>query len=395
MRVLFIHNQYQQHGGEDVALELESNLLKEMGHEVEVVLFSNDGPSGTSGALRSGMNAVYNAGAAKKVRKAIQLFKPDIVHAHNWFFTASPSIFHAASKEGVPVIMTIHNYRFICANALLLRNDRPCELCVNKTWPMDGIRYKCYRNSASQSALVTAITGIHKSLHTWQRKVNNYIVLTPFAKSRLVGSSFRVNPERMIIKPNFIPDPGQGLLPREDFFLFAGRLSTAKGVHVMLKAFAGMPSAKLVVAGEGPEKDMLMQEHANTSNITFAGRQSRAELLEMMKRCKAVIFPSLWYEGLPFIILEAFATGTPLIASRLGTMAEVITHRFNGLHFSPGDAEELKNAVKTIEQSGPDVEQLYGNARQTYLEKYHPGIHYRSIMSIYESTIANSRTANA
>jgi glycosyltransferase involved in cell wall biosynthesis len=393
MRVLFIHNQYRQHGGEDVALELETNLLKERGHDIEVLLFSNETPSGSAGVW-SGINAVYNKGAAKKVRQAIQQFKPDIIHVHNWFFTASPSVFYAAKKERVPVIMTIHNYRFICANALLLRNDRPCELCVDKTWPIHGIRYKCYRNSASQSALVTAITSIHKSLHTWQRKVDNYIVLTPFAKSRLVGSSFKVNPERMIVKPNFIPDPGQGNLPREDFFLFAGRLSASKGVHILLQAFARL-SSRLIIVGEGPEKDMLLQPYASASNITFAGKRSRNELLDMMKRCKAVIFPSLWYEGLPFVILEAFATGTPIIASRLGTMAEVITHGFNGLHFTPGDATELKNAVEVMERAGPEVEQLYGNARQTYLEKYHPGIHYKSIMSIYETTIANARTINA
>lgn len=391
MKILFIHNQYRQHGGEDVAVELETNLLKEKGHEVELLLFSNQE---TAGALRSGMNAVYNRAAAKKVTQAIQQFKPDIVHVHNWFFTASPSIFYAAHKQRVPVIMTIHNYRFICANALLLRNEQPCELCVKKTWPMDGIRYKCYRNSASQSALVTAVTSIHKSLRTWQKKVDNYIVLSSFAKSRLVGSSFKVDPERLLIKPNFIPDPGQGSQPREDFFLFAGRLSTSKGVHVLIEAFSQLTS-KVVIVGEGPEKDMLLQQHANASNITFAGKRSRSELLDMMKRCRAVIFPSLWYEGLPFVILEAFATGTPLIASRLGTMAEVITHGVNGLHFTAGNAIELKNAVEVMDKGGPEVEQLYSNARQTYLEKYHPDIHYRSIMSIYETTIANSRTVNA
>lgn len=393
MRVLFIHNQYKQYGGEDVALELETTLLKEKGHNVEMLLFSNDEPSATAGVLRAGMNAVYNKASANKVKQAIQQFEPDIVHVHNWFFAASPSVFYAAHKERVPVIMTIHNYRFVCANALLLRNEQPCELCVNKTWPTAGIRYKCYRNSASQSALVTAITGIHKSLHTWQNKVDNYIVLTPFAKSRLAGSSFKVNPEKMIIKPNFIPDPGQGNLPRENFFLFAGRLSIDKGVHVLMKAFALLPSAQLVIVGEGPEKDILLQQHASAGNITFAGRRSRGELLNMMKRCKAVIFPSLWYEGLPYVILEALATGTPVIASRLGTMAEVITHGFNGLHFSAGDATELRDAVKIMDKGGQ--RQLYGNARQTYLEKYHPEIHYRSIMSIYETTIANSRTVNA
>lgn len=394
MKVLFIHNQYRQHGGEDVALDLESALLKERGHDVHTVLFSNDAPSGMGGALRSGMNAVYNRKSARKVQQAIREFKPDIIHVHNWFFTASPSVFYAASKEGVPVIMTIHNYRFVCVNALLLRDNHPCELCVNKTFAVPGIRYKCYRNSASQSALVAAITGIHKTLHTWQRKVNNYIVLTPFAKSRLAGSSFKVDPERMIIKPNFIPDPGQGPLPREDFFLYAGRLSVAKGVYDLMQAFTGMPALKLVVIGEGEEKDSLLHQYANAGNITFAGKRSREELIGMMKKCRAVIFPSIWYEGLPFIILEAFATGTPVIASRLGSMQELITHGYNGFHFTPGNVEELRTAIRAA-AAGKEMEQMHQNARKTYLEKYHPDIHYRSILSIYETTIANSRSSNA
>lgn len=391
MRILFIHNKYRQYGGEDVAVELETSLLKQRGHEVQLLLFSNDE---TAGALRSGINAIYNRAAAKKVQEVIQQFKPQIIHVHNWFFAASPSIFFAARKEGVPVIMTIHNYRFICANALLLRNEQPCELCVKKTWPADGIRYKCYRNSASQSAMVTTVTSIHKTMGTWQKKVDNYIVLTPFAKSRLVGSSFKVDAEKLIIKPNFIPDPGQGNQAREDFFLFAGRLSIDKGVHVLAKAFS-QTTLKLVIAGDGPEKDMLQQLYASASNITFAGKRNRSELLDMMKRCKAVIFPSLWYEGLPFVILEALATGTPVIASRLGNMAELITHGVNGFHFTPGNATELQNAVETMDKGGPQVEQLYGNARQTYLEQYHPDIHYKSILSIYETTIANSKKANA
>lgn len=393
MKILFIHNKYRQHGGEDVAVELETSLLKERGHEVELLLFSNDEAS-ANGALRSAINAVYNRAAVKKVRQAIQHFGPAIVHVHNWFFAASPSIFYAAKKEGVPVVMTIHNYRFVCANALLLRNEQPCELCVNKTWPLDGIRYKCYHNSTSQTAMVTAVTGIYKTMGTWQKKIDNYIVLTPFAKSRLVGSSFKADPHKLIIKPNFIPDPGEGNPVREDFFLFAGRVSIDKGVHILAKAFS-QTNLKLVIAGEGPEKDVLQRQYANASNITFAGRQNRAALLDMMKRCKAVIFPSLWYEGLPFVILEAFATATPVIASKLGNMAEVITHAVNGYHFTPGDAMELQSAAEAMDRGGTQVQQLYGNARQTYLEKYHPDIHYKSILSIYEKTIANSSKVNA
>ncbi|HYF31100.1 MAG TPA: glycosyltransferase family 4 protein [Chitinophagaceae bacterium] len=394
MKILFIHNRYRQHGGEDVAVELETSLLQQKGHEVQTIIFNNEEPSGVLNKLRFGRNAIYNKTSARLVKKTIETFRPDIVHVHNWFFAASPSVLFAASKTGVPVIMTIHNYRLVCSNALLLRNNLPCELCVQQTFPLHGIRYKCYRQSASQSALVTAITGTHKVLRTWQKKVNTYILLTAFAKSRLQGSSFRADPAKLLIKPNFIPDPGQGVQPRENFFLFAGRLSTEKGVHVLLNAFQQLAASRLIIVGEGPERDILHNSYANAANITFEGKLDRTELMELMKRCKAVIFPSLWYEGLPFTILEAYATGTPVIASRLGSMIELISDGYNGFHFSPGDVGELKHCIQTIEKAGPGIERLYTNARQTYLDHYHPDIHYQSIIPIYETTIANSRSAH-
>jgi glycosyltransferase involved in cell wall biosynthesis len=392
---MFIHNRYRQPGGEDVALELETGLLAQKGHQVETVVFSNEQEAGFMGKLSAGWKAIYNKASAQKVKNAIRLFRPDVVHVHNWFVQASPAVFYAAAQSGVPVIMTIHNYRFVCANALLLRNNLPCELCVNKTFGTPGIRYKCYHGSAAESAMVTAITGIHKSLHTWQQKVHRYIVLTEFAKAKLLHSSFNVSPDKLVVKPNFIPDPGEGSSQREDFFLFAGRLSKEKGVQVLLEAFRELPSSRLVIIGEGPEKDAWQQAYSSAANITFAGGQPREALLGMMKRCKAVLFPSLWYEGLPFIILEAFATGTPVIASNLGAMAGLIAPGRNGLHFGPGNVQELQQAISLFEKGGEDILTMNNGARQSYVQHYHPDIHYAAIMKIYESTIAEYRSTHA
>jgi glycosyltransferase involved in cell wall biosynthesis len=391
MKVLFIHNKYQHAGGEDVAVELETALLAHKGHEVRTLFFSNDEARGLAGKIKLGINSVYNAGSATKVKAAIRDFKPEVIHVHNWFFAASPAILYAAAKEKVPVVMTLHNYRLVCANALLLRNNLPCELCVPETFPLHGIRYKCYRQSASQSAIVTTITGIHKLINTWQKKVDTFILLTAFAGARFAASAMKVDFEKFIIKPNFIPDPGHGLLPRENSFLYAGRISAEKGPHVAVEAFAGMPHHKLLVVGDGPEKEALQHRYANAANITFAGKLPREELLQTMKRAKAVIFPSVCYEGMPFSILEAFGTGTPVIASKLGSMEEMIRDGYNGFHFEAGNAGHLKNAIDAFEQAADSGMDLYSHARQTYLDLYHPDRHYQSIMSIYQKTIAAAR----
>lgn len=388
MKILFIHNRYKQYGGEDVAVELESSLLKSRGHEVRLMIFENKSIQNFFSKLVTAFRSVYNVGSARQVNKLIRQFKPDIIHIHNLFFIASPSVLFVARRHHIPVILTLHNYRLICVNALLLRNNEVCELCIHKKFPYAGIKYKCYRESATASALVTTITGMHKLIQTWKNKITTFITLNDFSRSKLLHSSLQVPENKLITKPNFVSDPGDGIQPREKFFLFAGRIVNEKGVHVLAKAFAGMPTIQLVIIGDGPEKKYLEETYMFSSNISFTGHLQKKEVSEYMKRCKAFICPSVWYEGAPLTIIEAFATGTPVIASRLGAMAESIRDGFNGLHFKPGDADDLIEKVNRFIKETETNTMLYKNARHTYLEKYHPDIHYHAIIKIYEAAIA-------
>src|SRR3984957_19312825 len=243
MRILFIHNRYQQEGGEDVALDLEVRLLEQKGHVVSTLLFDNEGMDGFLKKVERGVQALYNRRSARIVERTIREFEPDLVHVHNIFFTASPSVIRVAAKHKLPVVLTLHNYRLICANALLLRDNAVCTLCVQKIFPLAGIRYKCYRGSAVETGLVTAVTGLHKELRTWQKKVDAYMTLTGFARSRFQASSMAAVQDRLRLLPNFIFDPGLGEPARErkDFFLFVGRLSREKGAHILVEAFGVVP----------------------------------------------------------------------------------------------------------------------------------------------------------
>jgi glycosyltransferase involved in cell wall biosynthesis len=387
VKILFIHNRYKQFGGEDVAVELETSILIKKGHEVKTLFFDNAPIIGVLSKIAAAFHSVYNFTSARKVSKTILQFKPDIIHVHNLFFIASPSVIYAANKYKIPVILTFHNYRLICANALLLRNNEICELCTQKTFPLAGIRYKCYRNSATESAVVTMITGIHKLFNTWKNKIHTYIALNEFSRSKLLHSSLHIPESKMITKPNFAPDPGEGNMERESFFLFAGRIVKEKGVYTLAKAFTSIPESKIIIIGDGPEKKLLEEEFKSYPNIYFAGQIEKKEVNDYMKRCKAFICPSIWYEGAPLTIIEAFATGTPVIASRLGSMAESITDGFNGLHFSAGDANDLCEKIKIFITETENHSMFYKNARQTYLEKYHTDIHYSSILKIYEKAL--------
>ncbi len=391
MRILFIHTRYRQPGGEDQALQSEIELLKKKGHTIETLLFQNPEATSFMSNLKNGFDSFFNIHSYRSTAKLIKEFKPDVIHLHNLFFKASPSVLYAAYKNNIPVAATIHNYRLICPNALLLRNNKPCELCVHKTFALPGIYHKCYHSSAMATGLVTGITGLHKLINTWKKTIGVYITLTNFAKEKIQNSSLNLAPNQIIVKPNFTKDPGPSKYEREDFFLFAGRLSEEKGIKVLLQAFAEIPNKRLIVVGEGPLKKGLENKFKRNENISFTGKLNNEQTIALMKKCKALIVPSLWYESLPFVIIEAFSTGTPVLASNIGAMLSIITDGYNGLHFKSDDKEELKNTVLTfINNSNHNL--MYTNARQTFLNYYTAEKHYTAIMKLYNNLICNHQT---
>ncbi len=391
MRILFIHNHYKQPGGEDQALQSEIELLKEKGHTIETLLFHNPEATSFMSNLKNGFDSFFNIQSYRSTAKLIKEFKPDVIHLHNLFFKASPSVLYAAINNKIPVAATIHNYRLICPNALLLRNNMPCELCVQKTFAFPGIYHKCYHSSSVATGLVTGITGLHKLINTWNKKIGVYIALTEFAKEKLQNSSLKIVSNQIVVKPNFTNDPGPVSNEREDFFLFAGRISEEKGIKVLLQAFAEIPNRRLIVAGEGPLKTELEEQFKPNLNISFTGRLNNIETIALMKKCRALIVPSLWYEGFPFVIIEAFSTGTPVLASNIGAMQSIITDSYNGFHFKPGNKEELKTTVLTFLNNN-DQKIIYSNARQTFLDHYSAERHYTAIMNIYNNLLCNNQT---
>ena len=287
-------------------------------------------------------------------------------------------------------MQTLHNFRLVCANALLMRDNKPCELCLKQKLPLHGFLYKCYRNSAFASAMVTAITGLYKINGLWKKNIKKFITLTSFAQNKFLNSSLSLNESQMVVKPNFTMDYGFGSLPRQHFYLFVGRISTEKGIDVLLETFS-QSELPLIVLGDGPEKMRLEDKFKKQVNIQFLGSKGKEEVIGFMKKAKALVFPSLWYEGMPYTIIESFSTGTPVIASYLGSMKELVSDGYNGYHFETGNSESLLEVLLKFENGDNDV--LYNNARNTYLEKYTPDEHYSNIIKIYKEVIEMKKTA--
>lgn len=349
MRILIIHNYYQQPGGEDAAFSQEVALLRRHGFTVKTMEFTNDGfGRSLAGLVGGALKSLYNPVSARQVEEVIADFDPDVMHIHNLFYTASPSVIQIARQWSVPVVMTLHNYRLVCNNGLLMRSSgTPCESCLSKTIPLDGIRHGCFRNSALQSAQLTAITSLHKLTGLW-RSVDRYIVLTEFARRKILESSLNLTPEQVVVKPNSIAQANYvQAAPRADNFLYVGRLSSEKGISVLLDA-ARMTDRRIDIVGDGPMRTAVEELAASQPNLRYLGKLSQEQVRERMRNCRALLVPSVWYEGLPTVILEAFASGTPVICSDQQNLNSIVRHGRTGHLFETGNAASLATALQTI-----------------------------------------------
>ncbi len=387
MKILQIHNEYTKKGGEDTTVANEKNLLTAKNHQVEQLFFDNN----IKGFQKIGIfyKSLYNNSAADILSKKIRSFQPDVIHVHNLFYVASPAILYEAQKHKIPVVLTIHNFRLICAGALLLRNGQVCELCTQKKFPLAGIKHKCFQNSALKTAQLTLVTGLHKLLSTWKNKVDAYITLTNFVKNKLVNSSLSLPKEKIFIKPNFTSDKGWATAQaRQDFFLFVGRLSQEKGIKVLLET-TKLYDFKLEIIGGGEIENLVKAYAQNNSNIIFHGFQNQDFISEKMKACKALLFPSIWYEGMPLTLLEAFSTGTPVIISDIDNLNEMVQNGYDGLHFRTGSSEDLAKKIQYFEKNNAPY--FYENARKTYETLYNPEKNYLRLIEIYRKVIETKK----
>lgn len=388
MKILQIHNKYKLYGGEDAVLKLENELLKKYGNEVEQLIFDNKSINSFWSKLTLFYKSIYNFSSAKILKNKIDEFKPDIIHVHNFFPICSPSIFSVAQKYKIPIVLTMHNYRLICANAELIRNNKACLDCVKKTFPLNGIRYSCYRSSKIQSLIVTLMASYHKIIGTWHNKVDGFIALTNYSKNLFIQSSISLNPNKVFIKPNFINSYNVKEVNslRNDNYLFVGRLIDSKGIQNLLKA-SEIYKFKLTIIGDGPLVNEVLAYAKKNSNITFEGFQSQEYILKKLSECRALIFPSVKIEGFPVTIVESFSVGTPVISFNAGPLKEIIKNGYNGYIYE--NTEELIKILNSIDNNIENHKPLYLNAQNTFIENYTPEKNYKTLIEIYTKIISN------
>ena len=383
MRVLVLHNRYQLPGGEDVVVRQEIEMLRGAGIETELYEVNNDAIVGIGQQVRATIGAFYSRQSRSEVAELVKRFRPDVMHVHNFMPRLTPSVYGPARDHGCAVVQTLHNYRLLCANAILQRNDRPCQDCVGRAYGWPGLMHRCYRGSAVGSAVVSGVTALHRMRGTWRNEVDRYIVLTRFAQD-LFARSGVVPPEKIVVKPNAVPDPGVGTGDGK-YLLFVGRLSPEKGIRVLLEAAQhadGFPMPLKIVGG-GPLEEEV-RRCAQDGRIEYLGNQPQAEVRRLMKHAALLLFPSLWYETFGMVIAEAFASGLPVIASNLGAMTELVIPEKTGVLVEPGSVNGFLGADKRIVSSPALHSSMRRNARISYEQNYTLEANRHMLLRIYE-----------
>lgn len=394
-RVLISHNYYQLRGGEDESFEVERRLLEQHGHDVREYTRVNSEIADYSlqQLLRLPFRTIWAGDSYKEISKLINSEKPTIAHFNNIFPLISPAAYDACYEMKLPVVQNIRNYRLLCPSAEFFRDHHVCEDCLGWQFAWPSIVHACYRHSRIQTGVVAMMLAYHRFQKTWQEKVDIFIALTEFSRRKLIEGGIPV--EKIVVKPNFAYDRGvsenQG-----SYALFIGRIVEIKGILELLEAWKSCRDVPLKIVGDGPLLSVIHEivQRENLENVEICGRLSAQKVFAMLDEARFLVFPSLWYEGFPRVIVESYACGRPVVASNIGASAEVVVEGMTGMLFSPDAPDDLAEKISRLWSNRKKCLAMGREARREYENKYTPERNYEILMGIYLQAIEHRRHRN-
>ncbi len=382
MKILMLHNHYKIQGGEDVSTEAEVSLLRSNGIDIETMFVDNK-VIDDENQLKLASNTIWSGKYYHEMLHKIRSERYDILHVQNFFPLFSPSIFYAAKKAGAKVVMSVRNYRLICPNGLMYVKEELCTACVGKTIPYPALFKKCYQDSLSATSVTVAMLSTHNLLNTWKNNIDAFICNSEFVKKQLVLGHF--DAAKLHVKYNFVVTELPPNFEPEDYYIYVGRISAEKGIDLLLDAFKENKK-KILIIGDGPLKQNVLDASEKHANIISLGKLSLNETYKKIAGAKALVFPSQWHEPFGRTIVEAFAHGTPVIASSLGGITELVKDGVNGFLFNPFQKSDLVDVLNKFEKIA-DMDALRKSAYASYLEHFTPAINYKRIMEIYSQIL--------
>jgi glycosyltransferase involved in cell wall biosynthesis len=302
------------------------------------------------------------------------------VHVHNLFPLLSPAVLRA---DVAPTVVTLHNYRLLCLPAVFLRDGQACEDCLGKL-PWRGVVHRCYRGSAAGSAALATSLGVHRAAGSF-RRVGMFLAVSAFVREKHLEAGF--HPDRIRVKPNFTAPLPRRQGPGRDF-LFLGRLSEEKGLDRLLSLWRDVP-ARLIVVGDGPERARL--EAMAPSTVEFRGAVPSDEVAGFLAGARALVLPSICYEGAPRTVVEAFAAGVPVVANRYGALPTVVADGTTGLLVQPSDPAAWRTALEAL-LVDETSERLGAAAFSAWRTGYSPEQGLADLEAAYATVTASARS---
>ena len=375
-----IHNYYQIGGGEHTVFENEVKMLKDYGENVLIYTRNNDElKKNRLKVFFLPFSTTWSWKTYWDVKKLIRKYKIDIVHCHNTFPLISPSVYYAAIKMKIPVVQTIHNFRFLCPNGSFFCNEKICEKCNEKNSFKDAIDNKCYRNSKLGTKIVVRMLKHHRKIGTY-RKIS-YIFLTDFSKEKF-GNLIDINSDQVFVKPNFVVhknDVDRIVDKVKKVFVYAGRLEDNKGVRILINYWSKLPNDYVLhIYGDGNLRDFVVKN--SKGNIIYFGFCSQEKVFKDLSSSMGLVFPSIWYEGFPMIICESMSLGCPILSTNIGNAGDLIQKSCPGATFDPHDEKTFLNAIHDIVEHN---ESYSANARLYYLQELTEADNYKKLKEIY------------
>jgi len=403
MRISLANNYAYLRGGAEKVMLTERNLLIHHGHQVAV--FAQKDEKGAVGEesrfypekpgydsprfwerIRSLPGFIYSSKARRHFADHLQAYPADILHAHNIYGGLTPSILAEAKAQGIPSVMTLHDYKLMCPTYQMLSQGKPCELCLDHRY-FHAVQQKCHRNSTTSSGVYALESYFNLGLGNYD-PIHTFICPSQFLKTMAIRSG--ISEERLMVIPNAV-DANAVMPSFEDngYYLYAGRLSHEKGILTLIEVFQllGLP---LILAGEGPLQEACEKKAAFSQNIQLVGHLQGPELENRIRGARALILPSEWYENAPMILIEAAALGKPVIAANIGGIPEMVVEGHTGYLFTSGQAEDLQDKVRLLEDSPILRRQLGRQARERVLVEYSFETHYENLMKVYRSAIGRA-----
>jgi glycosyltransferase involved in cell wall biosynthesis len=379
VKILQVHNSYLNEGGEDQVVRAEADALRGAGDEVVEVGMANPGRFGAQSANLA--LAPWNPRSARWMASIVERHGPDLAHVHNTWYRLTPSVITALKRRAVPVVMTVHNYRMMCANAVFFRDGSPCTECLGRQ-PWRSVAYRCYRGSAAQSLMAAGTIAINRSLNTWEDGVDRFVVSTEFVADRLVDAGFPR--DRMRIVPAIVPDAGLRTQPpsASSSVVYVGRLDEGKGLEAVVEAWRRIPaSLELVIVGDGPLRATL--EALAVPRVRFVGWKTRPEVDKIMRTSRAMVFPSAFFETLGMSLAEALAAGLPVIAGSVGTRPEILGNNGAGWLIDLAQPDAWQGALTALTEAEA-VDRAGVAARERYNSEFAPAVALPRLRAVFQ-----------